>query len=53
MYNTCKRAREMHLSKQTELKKLLERVNLDRPILQQEKIKLILFEKSFLNSATD
>jgi hypothetical protein len=46
MYQACKRAREVQLEQQTELTKLLERVNLDRPILQKEKIKLILYEKS-------
>ena len=52
MYNTCQKARQTYIQQDWELKKLLERVNLDRPILQKEKIKLILFEKGPVHANT-
>lgn len=42
--NTCIRARESQQTKEGLLNKLVDRINLDRPILQSEKINLILYE---------
>jgi hypothetical protein len=41
----CVRGRQSIHENEKKLKQLLDRINLDRPILQKEKIKLILFEK--------
>jgi hypothetical protein len=44
MLHTCVKARASKADKEAKLQKLVDRINLDRPILQKEKIKLILFE---------
>ena len=46
MLKSCLRGRQVQNENEAMLNKLVERINLDRPILQKEKIKLILFEKS-------
>lgn len=45
LLGVCKKRRQSIIETDKNLKKLVERVNLDRPILQKEKIQLILFEK--------
>lgn len=45
MFHSCVKARKTQAEQEKKLVDLVERVNMDRPILQAEKIKLILFEK--------
>jgi tRNA splicing endonuclease len=52
MLATCKRIRDSREQKEIKLKKLVERINLDRPILQKEKIDLILLEKGSKDDLT-
>jgi len=44
MFHSCVKARKTQAEQEKKLVDLVERVNMDRPILQAEKIKLILFE---------
>jgi len=44
MFHSCVKARKTQADQEKKLVDLVERVNMDRPILQAEKIKLILFE---------
>jgi hypothetical protein len=46
MLKSCLKGRQTKIDFESKLQKLVERINLDRPILQKEKIKIILFEKS-------
>ena len=46
MLKSCLKGRQTKIDFESKLSKLVERINLDRPILQKEKIKIILFEKS-------
>ena len=45
MLHSCVKARKTQSEQEKKLVDLVERVNMDRPILQAEKIKLILFEQ--------
>ena len=45
MLDTYNRARQSRTDSQNNLDKLIDRINLDRPIMQKEKIDLILLEK--------
>lgn len=44
LLKSCVKNRAVTLGYDDKLNKLVDRINLDRPILQKEKIKLILFE---------
>lgn len=44
MFHSCVKAHKTQAEQEKKLVDLVERVNMDRPILQAEKIKLILFE---------
>ena len=46
MLKTCMKGRQKKIDFADKLSKLVVRINLDRPILQKEKMQIILFEKS-------
>jgi hypothetical protein len=46
LLGTFKRGAETRAREQQTLNKLIDRINLDRPIMQQEKVDLILFEQT-------